>query len=94
MTSVKHAKATADDLEAEAEKAFQRAAVQQNQNGDDFDSEFEGAFQTQTSNEVAAKSASSVYTRASTGNQELSNGPSQLPVKTEGLPSSLPSSQG
>lgn len=93
MTSLKNPKATADDLEAEAEKAFQRAAARQNQNEDDFDSEFEGAFQNSPSNEMGAKSGSSC-TRVSTGNPAISNGPSQLPVKTEGLPSSLPSSQG
>lgn len=89
MTSLKKPKAAADDLEAEAEKAFQRAAAQQIQNGDDFDSEFEGAFQ----NPSALKSNSSV-TKVSAGNPEITNGPTQLPVKTEGLPSSLPSSQG
>lgn len=93
MTSLKNPKSTADDLEAEAEKAFQRAAAQQNQNGDDFDSEFEGAFQNPSPNEVATKSGSSIG-KVSTRNPEVSNGPSQLPVKTEGLPSSLPSSQG
>lgn len=93
MTSRKNPKTTADDLEAEAEKAFQRAAAQQNQNGDDFDSEFEGAFQNSPQNEMTAKSGSSL-TKVSTDNPVISNGPSQLPVKTEGLPSSLPSSQG
>ncbi len=93
MTNRKNPKTTADDLEAEAEKAFQRAAAQQNQNGDDFDSEFEGAFQNSPQNEMTAKSGSSL-TRVSTGNPAILNGPSQLPVKTEGLPSSLPSSQG
>lgn len=91
MTSLKNPKPTADDLEVEAEKAFQRAAAQQNQNEDDFDSEFEGAFHNTTPNEVATKSGSAID-RVRT--PDLSNGPTQLPVKTEGLPSSLPSSQG
>lgn len=94
MTSQKNPKSTADDLEAEAEKAFQLAAAQQIQTEDDFDSEFEGAFQNpSTPNEVATKSDSSI-SRVSTRNPDVSNGPTQLPVKTEGLPSSLPSSQG
>ena len=90
MTSLKNPKSTADDLEAEAEKAFQRAAAQQNQNGDDFDFEFEGVFQNASPNELVATKSGRVSTR----NPEVSNGPSQLLVKTEGLPSSLPSSQG
>ena len=93
MTSLKNSKPTADDLEVEAEKAFQRAAAQQNQNEDDFDSEFEGAFYNPSPNEVATKSGSAVG-RVATRTPDLSNGPTQLPVKTEGLPSSLPSSQG
>ena len=93
MTSVKNPKQTADDLEVEAEKAFQRAAAQQNQNENDFDSEFEGAFHNPSPNEVATKSGSAID-RVSTRTPDLSNRPTQLPVKTEGLPSSLPSSQG
>jgi len=94
MTSRKNPKSTADDLEAEAEKAFQLAAAQQIQTEDDFDSEFEGAFQNpSTPNGVATKSDSSI-SRVSTRHPDVSNGPTQLPVKTEGLPSSLPSSQG
>jgi len=93
MTSLKNPKSTADDLEAEAEKAFQRAAAQQNRNEDDFDSEFEGAFQNSSSNEVTTKSDSTIG-GVSTHHPDVSNGPTQLPVKTEGLPSSLPSSQG
>ena len=94
--SVTKPKATADDLEAEAEKAFQRASAQQNQKEDDFDFEFESAFQSPpsfTNLQPTAKSGSSV-TKDATGSPDLSNGVSQLPVKTEGLPSSLPSSQG
>ena len=93
MTSLKNPKPTADDLEVEAEKAFQRAAAQQNQNEDDFDSEFEGAFHNPSLNAIATKPSSAIG-RVATCNPDLLNGPSQLPVKTEGLPSSLPSSQG
>lgn len=93
MTTLKNPKSTADDLEAEAERAFQRAANQQNRNEDDFDSEFEGAFQNPSPNEVATKTDSAIG-RVSTRHPDVSNGPTQLPVKTEGLPSSLPSSQG
>lgn len=93
MTSQKNPKSTADDLETEAEKAFQLAAAQQIQTEDDFDSEFEGAFQNPSPNEVATKSDSAI-SRVSSRHPDVSNGPTQLPVKTEGLPSSLPSSQG
>ena len=93
MTSLKNPKPTADDLEVEAEKAFKRAAAQQNQNEDDFDSEFEGAFLNPSLNEVATESGSAIG-KVSTRRPDVSNGPPQLPVKTEGLPSSLPSSQG
>ncbi|PFX29036.1 ELMO domain-containing protein 3-like [Stylophora pistillata] len=93
MASLKNRKATPDDLEAEAEKAFQRAAAQQNRTEDDeFDLEFESVFQNFPPNRADAKSDGAI--KESTVKQEVSNGPSQLPVKTEGLPSSLPSSQG
>ena len=93
MASPKNRKATPDDLEAEAEKAFQRAAAQQNRTEDDeFDLEFESVFQNFPPNRADAKSDGAI--KESTVKQEVSNGPSQLPVKTEGLPSSLPSSQG
>lgn len=94
--SVTKSKADVDDLEAEAERAFQLASVQQKQKEDDFDFEFEGAFQSSTSfpeNSMTIKSESSVSKPLSEG-QSASNGPFKLPVKTEGLPSSLPSSQG
>lgn len=94
--SVTKSKADVDDLEVEAERAFQRASVQQKQKEDDFDFEFEGAFQSSTSfpeNSMTIKSESSVSKHLSEG-QSASNGPFKLPVKTEGLPSSLPSSQG
>lgn len=92
--SVTKSKADVDDLEVEAERAFQLASVQQKQKEDDFDFEFEGAFQSSTSfpeNSMTIKSESSVSKPLSEG---ASNGPFKLPVKTEGLPSSLPSSQG
>ena len=93
MANLKNRKAAPDDLEAEAEKAFQRAAAQQNRNEDDeFDLEFESAFQNLPPSKADAKSDSSI--KESAVSQEVSNGPSQLPIKTEGLPSSLPSSQG
>lgn len=94
--SVTKPKADVDDLEVEAEKAFQRASVQQTQKEDDFDFEFEGAFQSPTSfpeNSMTIKSGNCVSKPLSEG-QSASNGPFKLPVKTEGLPSSLPSSQG
>jgi len=94
--SVTKPKADVDDLEVEAEKAFQRASVQQKRKEDDFDFEFEGAFQSPTSfpeNSMTIKSGNSVSKPSSEG-QSASNGPFKLPVKTEGLPSSLPSSQG
>lgn len=94
--SVTKPKVDVDDLEVEAEKAFQRASVQQTQNEDDFDFEFEGAFQSPTSfpeNSMTIKSGNCVSKPLSEG-QSASNGPFKLPVKTEGLPSSLPSSQG
>lgn len=94
--SVTKPKADVDDLEVEAEKAFQRASVQPKQKEDDFDFEFEGAFQSPTSfpeNSMTIKSGNSVSKPSSEG-QRASNGPFKLPVKTEGLPSSLPSSQG
>ena len=97
MTSVSTAKATADELEVEAEQAFQRASVQQKQNGDDFDFEFESAFQSDPSSltrQDATKSSSFVTKDAAGRRPNISNGPSQISVKTEGLPSSLPSSQG
>lgn len=93
MTSLRNQNTTTDDLETEAEKAFQRAAAQQNGTEDDeFDLEFEGAFQNPPPHKVDVKSDGS--SKVSTDNQQASNGPSHLPVKTEGLPSSLPSSQG
>lgn len=94
--SVTKPKADVDDLEAEAERAFQRASAQQKPKGDDFDFEFEGAFQSPPSFpeiSTTVKSESSVSKSSSQG-QSASNGPFKLPVKTEGLPSSLPSSQG
>lgn len=93
--SVTKSKAAADDLELEAEKAFQRASAQQNQTGDDFDFEFESAFQSRpSSTNVPTKSSINSVTKDASGNPDPSNGPPQLLVKTEGLPSSLPSSQG
>lgn len=93
--SVTKSKAAADDLELEAEKAFQRASAQQNQTGDDFDFEFESAFQSRpSSTNVQTKSSINSVTKDASGNPDPSNGPPQLLVKTEGLPSSLPSSQG
>lgn len=94
--SVTKPKVDVDDLEVEAEKAFQRASVQQTQNEDDFDFEFEGAFQSPTSfseNSMTIKSGNCVSKPLIEG-QSASNAPFKLPVKTEGLPSSLPSSQG
>ena len=96
MTSISKAKATADDLKVEAEQAFQRVSVQQKQNGDDFDFEFESAFQSDPSSltsQEATKSTSFV-TKDAAGRPDISNGPSQFSVETEGLPSSVPSSQG
>lgn len=93
--SVTKPKTTADDLEAEAEKAFQCASAQQNRKEDDFDFEFESSFQSPPSfTNLPTINSSSSVTKDATGSPDLSNGPSQLPVKTEGLPSSLPSSQG
>ncbi|CAH3156666.1 unnamed protein product [Porites lobata] len=92
MTSVSKPKATADDFEEEAERAFQRASAQQNHKGDEFDFEFESAFQSTTpSFETKHLPTTLNYSR---DNSDSSHRPSQLPVKTEGLPSSLPSSQG
>ena len=96
VTKSKHA---VDDLEAEAEKAFELASAQQKQNEDDFDFEFESAFQSSSSSftsfpaEATTKSAGSVFMITSDA-QSTSNGPRTLPVKTEAMPSSLPSSQG
>ena len=90
--SVTKPKVDVDDLEVEAEKAFQRASVQQTQKEDDFDFEFEGAFQSPTSfpeNSMTIKSGNCVSKPLSEGQSAF-----KLPVKTEGLPSSLPSSQG
>ena len=95
VMSVTKPKTTADDLEAEAEKAFQRASAQQKQKQDDFDFEFESSFQSPPSfTNLPTTNAGSSVTKDAMGSPDLSNGPSQLPVKTEGLPSSLPSSQG
>lgn len=92
MTSVSKPKATADDFEEEAERAFQRASVQQNHKGDDFDFEFESSFQSTTPS-FETKHLPTKLNDAR-DNSDSSYRPSQLPVKTEGLPSSLPSSQG
>ena len=89
-------KPAVDDLEAEAEKAFELASAQQKQNEDDFDFEFESAFQSSSSSfpaEATTKSGGSVFMITSDA-QSTSNGPRTLPVKTEAIPSSLPSSQG
>lgn len=97
MTSATKPNATADDLEVEAEQAFQRASTQQIQNGDDFDFEFESAFQNYDHPSFTSlpttKSGASL-TKDATGSPDNFNGQSRFPVKTEGLPSSLPSSQG
>lgn len=95
MAGVTKRKEAAQDLEVEAEKAFERATAPQNHKGDDFDFEFESAFRSPPSfsNLPTTKSDSSV-TKDTTGSADISNGLPQLPVKTEGLPSSLPSSQG
>lgn len=89
-------KPAVDDLEAEAEKAFELASAQQKQNEDDFDFEFESAFQSSSSSfpaEATTKSGGSVFMITSDA-QSTSNGPRTLPVKTEAMPSNLPSSQG
>ena len=92
MTSVSKPKATADDFEEEAERAFQRASARQNHKGDEFDFEFESAFQSTTPSFETKHLPTTL--NDSHDNSDSSHRPSQLPVKTEGLPSSLPSSQG
>lgn len=92
MTSVSKPKATADDFEEEAERAFQRASAQQNHKGDEFDFEFESAFQSTTQSFETRHLPTTL--NDSRDNSDSCHRPPQLPVKTEGLPSSLPSSQG
>ena len=88
----------AEDFEQEAENAFQRAFTKQHQSDGDFDSEFDISFHDVLGKAEKDSCDSKEINKAAhiTGSIVVNrNGSSQLPpVKTEGLPSSLPSSQG